>query len=59
MLKQDIRVRFRDSNFEFKLSTKMYELQVAGTQQEHTSKLMLPLLQATVDMPEVGKHWLY
>lgn len=41
LFKEQIRARFRDSDFEFKLLIKMYELQATGTQQEYTSKFML------------------
>lgn len=53
---KSIRARFRDSDFEFKLLTKLYELQTTGTQQEYTSKFMLLLSQATIDTPEVVKR---
>ncbi|KAG3072448.1 hypothetical protein PI124_g20688 [Phytophthora idaei] len=52
LLKEQIRARFRDSDFDFKLLINMYELQATGTQQEYTSKFMLLLSQAPVDMPE-------
>ncbi|GMF45026.1 unnamed protein product [Phytophthora lilii] len=47
------------ADFDFKLLTKMYDLQEMGSQQEYTSKFMLLLSQATFEMPEVVKRWLY
>ncbi|GMF23322.1 unnamed protein product [Phytophthora fragariaefolia] len=48
LFKQQIRARFRDSDFEFKLLAKMYELQPTGTQQEHTTKFMQLMSQSSV-----------
>ncbi|OWZ21350.1 hypothetical protein PHMEG_0004112 [Phytophthora megakarya] len=58
LFKEQIRSRFRDSDFEFKLLTNMYDLPATSTQQEYTSKFML-LLSQSVDMPEVVKRWFY
>ncbi|OWZ04313.1 LOW QUALITY PROTEIN: hypothetical protein PHMEG_00023808 [Phytophthora megakarya] len=55
LFKEQIRSRFRDSDFEFKLLIKMYDLQATVMQQEYTSKFML-LLSQLVDMPEVVKR---
>ncbi|GMF19938.1 unnamed protein product [Phytophthora fragariaefolia] len=49
----------RDSDFEYKLFTKMFELPAAGAQQEYTSKFMLLLSRTTVEIPEVIKRWFY
>ncbi|KAG1683003.1 hypothetical protein DVH05_009457 [Phytophthora capsici] len=59
LFKQQIRVRFRESDFEFKLLSKLYDLQVSGTQHEYTSKFMLLLSQSSLEMPEMVKRWLY
>ncbi|GMF56186.1 unnamed protein product [Phytophthora fragariaefolia] len=59
LFKENIRARFRNSDFEFKLLTKMNELQATGTQQEYTSKFMLLLSQTTMEIPEVVKRWFY
>ncbi|KAG1696750.1 hypothetical protein DVH05_017972 [Phytophthora capsici] len=59
LFKQQIRARFRDSDFEFKLLTKMYELRPTGSQQEYTMKFMQFMSQSSVEMPEVVKRWFY
>ncbi|ETK95690.1 hypothetical protein L915_01403 [Phytophthora nicotianae] len=59
LFKEHIRARFRDSDFELKLLTKMYDQQATGTQQEYTFKFMLLLSQSTVEMPEVVKRLFY
>ncbi|GMF57979.1 unnamed protein product [Phytophthora fragariaefolia] len=59
LLKQQIRARYRDSDYEFKLLTKMHDLRVTGTQQEYRTKFMQLLSQSSIDMPEVCKRWLY
>ncbi|KAG3191498.1 hypothetical protein PC128_g10917 [Phytophthora cactorum] len=43
LVKQQICIRFRDSDFEFKLLSKLHDLQVTGTQQEYTCKFLLLL----------------
>lgn len=57
--KAQIFTRFCDSDFEFKLLTKLYELRITGTQQEYTSKLMLLLSQSSIEMPEIVMRWFY
>ncbi|KAF4040895.1 Retrotransposon gag protein [Phytophthora infestans] len=59
VFKQQIRLRFRDSDFDYKLLSKLYNLRVSGTQQDYTSKFMLLLSQLTIDMPEIVKRWFY
>eukprot|EP00644_Phytophthora_capsici_P006689 jgi/Phyca11/103557/e_gw1.8.871.1 len=59
LFKEQIRARFRDSDFEYKLLSKMYNLQATGSQQEYTSKFMMMLSQSNVEMPEIVKRWLY
>ncbi|KAE8974976.1 hypothetical protein PR003_g26767 [Phytophthora rubi] len=59
LFKQQIRVRFRESDFEFKLLSKLHDLQVTGTQHEYTSKFMLLLSQSSLELPEMVKRWLY
>ncbi|KAG2813302.1 hypothetical protein PC118_g1589 [Phytophthora cactorum] len=59
LFKQHIRARFRDSDFKFKLLTKMYELQPTGSQQEYTMKFMQLMSQSSVEMPDVVKTWFY
>ncbi|KAE9026782.1 hypothetical protein PR003_g10235 [Phytophthora rubi] len=50
---QQFRVRFRDSDFEYKLLSRVYDLQATGTQQEYTAKFMLLLSQSSLDLPEM------
>lgn len=59
LFKQQIRVRFRESDFEFKLLSKLHDLQVTGSQHEYTSKFMLLLSQSSLELPEMVKRWLY
>ncbi|KAG3025962.1 hypothetical protein PC120_g6154 [Phytophthora cactorum] len=54
-----ITTRFRDSDFDYKLLTKLYELQLTDTQQEYTTKFMLIMSMSSIDMPEVVKRWFY
>ncbi|KAE9024162.1 hypothetical protein PR002_g11529 [Phytophthora rubi] len=54
---QQFRVRFRDSDFEYKLLSRVYDLQATGTQQEYTAKFMLLLSQSSLDLPEMVKRW--
>ncbi|KAF4045355.1 hypothetical protein GN244_ATG02265 [Phytophthora infestans] len=53
---QQIRVRFRDTDFEFKLLSKLHDLQITGTQQEYTSKVLLLLSQSSLELPEMMKR---
>ncbi|KAG2780973.1 hypothetical protein Pcac1_g8924 [Phytophthora cactorum] len=59
LFKQQIRARYRDSDYEFKLLTKIHDLQVSGTQQEYSTKVMQLLSMSSIDMPEVVKRWFY
>ncbi|ETK83310.1 hypothetical protein L917_04395 [Phytophthora nicotianae] len=59
LFKQQIRARNRDSDYEFKLLTKMHDLQVSSTQQEYNTKFMQLLSMSSIDMPEVVKRWFY
>ncbi|KAI9980871.1 hypothetical protein PInf_010208 [Phytophthora infestans] len=56
VFKPQIRLLFRDSDFDYKLLSKLYNLRVSGTQQDYTSKYMLLLSQLTIDMPEIVKR---
>ncbi|KAG3190377.1 hypothetical protein PC128_g11384 [Phytophthora cactorum] len=59
LFKQQIRIRFRDSDFEFKLLSKLHDLQVTGTQLKYTSKFLLLLSQSSLELPEMIKRWFY
>ncbi|KAG3234009.1 hypothetical protein PI124_g20933, partial [Phytophthora idaei] len=59
LFKQQIRIRFRDSDFEFRLLSKLHDLQVTGTQQEYTSKFLLLLSQSSLELLEMIKRWFY
>ncbi|KAG3107287.1 hypothetical protein PI125_g12881 [Phytophthora idaei] len=59
LFKQQIRVRFRDSDFKYKLLTKMFDLQPSGTQQEYTTKFMQLMSMSSIDIPEVVERWFY
>ncbi|ETO80890.1 hypothetical protein F444_04711 [Phytophthora nicotianae P1976] len=59
LFKQQIRAHNRDSDYEFKLLTKMHDLQVSSTQQEYNTKFMQLLSMSSIDMPEVVKRWFY
>ncbi|KAG2852099.1 hypothetical protein PC129_g21280 [Phytophthora cactorum] len=48
VLKQQLRVRFRDSDFEFELLSRLYDLRASGTQQEYTAKFMILLSQSSL-----------
>ncbi|KAG2785514.1 hypothetical protein PC116_g19717 [Phytophthora cactorum] len=56
LFKQQIRIRFRDSDFEFRLLSKLHDLQVTGTQQEYTSKFLLLLSQPSLELLEMIKR---
>ncbi|GMF46936.1 unnamed protein product [Phytophthora fragariaefolia] len=53
LFKQQIRARYRASDYEFKLLTKMHDLRITRTQQEYNTKFMQLLSQSSIDMPEV------
>ncbi|KAE8986423.1 hypothetical protein PR003_g28472 [Phytophthora rubi] len=59
VFKQQIRLRFRDSNYDYKLLSKLHNLRVSGTQQDYTSKFMLLLSQSSMELPEMVKRWFY
>ncbi|KAG3152024.1 hypothetical protein PI126_g10722 [Phytophthora idaei] len=59
VFKQQLRVRFRDSDFKFKLLSRLYNLRASSTQQEYTSKFMLLLSQASLELSEMVKRWFY
>ncbi|KAG6572519.1 uncharacterized protein IUM83_19007 [Phytophthora cinnamomi] len=59
LFKQQLRIRFRDSDFEYKLLSRLYDLRATGTQQEYTAKFMLLLSQSSLELPDLMKRWLY
>ncbi|KAE9106991.1 hypothetical protein PF005_g12186 [Phytophthora fragariae] len=59
LFKQQLRIRFRDSDFEYKLLSRLYDLRATGTQQEYTAKFMLLLSQPSLELPDLMKRWLY
>ncbi|KAE9050480.1 hypothetical protein PR003_g11236 [Phytophthora rubi] len=54
-----IRERFRDSDFQQKVMTKLYELRWQGSQQEYTTRFLHLLSQLDEECPEFVKRWLY
>ncbi|KAG3097419.1 hypothetical protein PI124_g10214 [Phytophthora idaei] len=59
LFKQQIRARYRDSDYEFKLLTKMRDLQVSGSQKEYSTQFMQLLSMSSIDMLEIVKRWFY
>ncbi|GMF20534.1 unnamed protein product [Phytophthora lilii] len=59
LFKHQIRARYRDSDYEFKLLTKMHDLQVTTTQQKYSTKFTQLLSMSSISMPEIVKRWFY
>ncbi|GMF46857.1 unnamed protein product [Phytophthora fragariaefolia] len=59
LLKQQIRSRYRDNDYEFKILTKTHDLRVPTTQQEYTTKFTQLLSMSDISMPEIVKRWFY
>ncbi|GMF40888.1 unnamed protein product [Phytophthora fragariaefolia] len=57
VFKQQIRLRFRDSDYDYNLLSKLHSLRVSGTQQDYTSNFMLLLSQLSIELPETVKRW--
>ncbi|OWY96330.1 hypothetical protein PHMEG_00033425, partial [Phytophthora megakarya] len=59
IFKEHIRQRFRGSDFQHKLLSKLYNLRWAGSQQAYTTKLQHLLSQLEDDLPEGVKRWVF
>ncbi|GMF48637.1 unnamed protein product [Phytophthora fragariaefolia] len=59
LLKQQLWIRFRDSDFEYKLLSRLYDLRATGSQQEYAAKFILLLSQSSLELPDMMKRWLY
>ncbi|KAG1712454.1 hypothetical protein DVH05_000202 [Phytophthora capsici] len=59
IFKAKIRERFRDSDFEHKVLSKLHQLRRAGSQQEYTTRFLHLLSQLDQDVPEFVKRWYY
>ncbi|GMF47113.1 unnamed protein product [Phytophthora fragariaefolia] len=59
LFKQQIRSRYRDNDYEFKILTKMHDLRVTTTQQEYSTKFTQLLSMSDISMPEIVKRWFY
>ncbi|KAE8906168.1 hypothetical protein PF005_g7252 [Phytophthora fragariae] len=59
ILKQRIRERFRDSDFQHKVLSKLHNLRWGGSQQDYTTKVLHLLSQLDCELPEIVKRWFY
>ncbi|KAI9984945.1 hypothetical protein PInf_004248 [Phytophthora infestans] len=59
IFKAKIRERFRDSDFEHKVLSKLHQLRRTGSQQEYTTRFLHLLSQLDQTVPEFVKRWYY
>lgn len=59
LFKAKIRERFRESDFDQKALTKLFEVRFTGSQQDYTTKFLHLLSQLDESMPEFVKRWFF